>query len=173
MRKIVIEEQKSLLMKRILIAVLMVAASVAVLTLGFVDDVFVMKLVGIAATIYFALCLAVLVKRALKLKPLLTITEESIIDSSAALSLGEVLFSEIERFEIINLYGQKSIGIVPVDTERFLERLSKTQKKNAKLCIERGYPPVSLRVDTAKDMTIEDIFSLLQKRLADYKSLYC
>lgn len=173
MREIVIEEQKSLLMKRILVAVLMVAASVAVLILGFVDEVLVMKLVGIAAIVYFALCLAVLIKRTLKLKPLLTITEESIIDSSAALSLGEVPFSEIERFEIINLYGQKSIGIVPMDAERFIERLSRAQKKNAKLCMERGYPPVSLRVDTAKDMTIEDIFSLLQKRLADYKSLYC
>ena len=169
MREIVIEEQKSLLMKRVGVAALMVAASVAVLILGFVDNVLIMKLLGIAATVYFLLCLLVLGKRVLQVKPLLTITEESIIDSSAALSLGEILFSEIEKFEIINLYGQRSIGIVPVNTEQFLERLTKSQQKNAKLCLERGYPPVSLRVDTAKDMTIEDIFTLLEKRLADYK----
>lgn len=172
MREIVIEEQKSLLMKRVGVAGLMVAASVAVLILGFVDNVLVMKLLGIAATVYFLLCLFVLGKRVLQVKPLLTITEESIIDSSAALSLGEILFSEIEKFEIINLYGQRSIGIVPVNTEQFLERLTKSQQKNAKLCMERGYPPVSLRVDTAKDMTIEDIFTLLEKRLADYKKIY-
>ena len=170
MKEVVIEEQKSLLMKRVKVAVLMVVASVAVLVLGFVDNVLIMKLLGIAATMYFLLCLVVLVKRALNRKPLLVITEESVMDSSSALSLGEVLFSEIERFEIVNVYGQRTIGIVPVDTEQFMERLTKTQKKNAKLCLERGYPPVSLRVDTAKDMTIEDIFALLQKRLESYKS---
>ena len=170
MKEVVIEEQKSLLMKRVRVAILMVVASVAVLVLGFVDNVLIMKLLGIAATMYFLLCLVVLVKRALNRKPLLVITEESVMDSSSALSLGEVLFSEIERFEIVNVYGQRTIGIVPVDTEQFMERLTKTQKKNAKLCLERGYPPVSLRVDTAKDMTIEDIFALLQKRLESYKS---
>jgi len=169
MKEVIIEEQKSLLMKRIKVAVLMVVASVAVLVLGFVDNVLIMKLLGIAATMYFLLCLVVLAKRALNRKPLLIITEESIMDSSSALSLGEVLFSEIERFEIVNVYGQRTIGIVPADTQQFMERLTKTQKKNAKLCLERGYPPVSLRVDTAKDMTIEDIFALLEKRLADYK----
>ena len=170
MKEVIIEEQKSLLMKRIKVAVLMVVASVAVLVLGFVDNVLIMKLLGIAATMYFLLCLVVLAKRALNRKPLLIITEESIMDSSSALSLGEVLFSEIERFEIVNVYGQRTIGIVPVDTEQFMERLTKSQKKNAKLCVDRGYPPVSLRVDTAKDMTIEDIFALLQKRLESYKS---
>ena len=169
MKEVVIEEQKSLLMKRVRVAILMVVASVAVLVLGFVDNVLIMRLLGIAATIYFLLCLVVLAKRALNRKPLLIITEESIMDSSSALSLGEVLFSEIERFEIVNVYGQRTIGIVPVDTEQFMERLTKFQKKNAKLCVDRGYPPVSLRVDTAKDMTIEDIFALLENRLAEYK----
>ena len=170
MKEIIIEEQKSLLMKRVRVAALMVVASVAVLVLGFVDTVLIMKLLGIAATLYFLLCLVVLAKRALNRKPLLVITEESIQDSSSALSLGEVLFSEIEHFEIVNVYGQRTIGIVPVDTEQFMERLTKSQKQNAKLCLDRGYPPVSLRVDTAKDMTIEDIFALLQKRLEAYKS---
>ena len=170
MKEFVIEEEKSLLMKRVRVAVLMVIASVAVLVLGFVDNVLVMKLLGIAATAYFLLCLVVLVKRALNKKPLLVITDESVVDSSLALSLGKILFSEVERFEIVNVYGQRTIGIVPVDTEQFMERLTKTQKQNAKLCLERGYPPVSLRVDTAKDMTIEDIFALLQKRLEVYKS---
>ena len=169
MKAVVIEEQKSLLMKRVRVAALMVAASVAVLVLGFVDTVLIMRVLGIAATIYFLLCLVVLAKRAFNRKPLLVITEESVMDSSSALSLGEVLFSEIERFEIVNVYGQRTIGIVPVDTEQFMERLTKSQKKNAKLCVDRGYPPVSLRVDTAKDMTIEDIFALLENRLAEYK----
>ena len=169
MKEIIIEEQKSLLMKRVKVATLMVIASVAVLVLGFVDNVLIMKLLGIAATLYFLLCLVVLVKRVFNRKPLLVITEESITDSSSALSLGEVSFAEIERFEIVNVYGQRTIGIVPADTEQFMERLTKSQKKNAKLCVDRGYPPVSLRVDTAKDMTIEDIFALLEKRLAEYK----
>ena len=169
MKEIVIEEQKSLLMKRVKVATLMVIASVAVLVLGFVDNVLIMKLLGIAATLYFLLCLVVLVKRVFNRKPLLVITEESITDSSSALSLGEVSFAEIERFEIVNVYGQRTIGIVPADMEQFMERLTTSQKKNAKLCVDRGYPPVSLRVDTAKDMTIEDIFALLEKRLAEYK----
>lgn len=169
MKEIVIEEQKSLLMKRVGVAAIMVAASVAVLVLGFVDNVLIMKLLGIAATAYFLLCLVVLAKRAWNIKPLLVIREDSVVDSSSAYSLGEILFSEVERFEIVNVYGQRTIGIVPVDTEQFMERLPNSQKKNAKLCLDRGYPPVSLRVDTAKDMTIEDVFALLEKRLADYK----
>ena len=169
MKEIVIEEEKSLLMKRVKVSVLMVVASVAVLVLGFVDNVLIMKLLGIAATVYFLLCFVVFVKRVWNRRPLLIITEESVTDSSSALPLGEILFSEVERFEIINVYGQRTIGIVPVDTEQFMERLTKSQKKNAKLCLDRGYPPVSLRVDTAKDMKIEDIFALLEKRLGDYK----
>ena len=101
MKEIVIEEEKSLLMKRVKVSVLMVVASVAVLVLGFVDNVLIMKLLGIAATVYFLLCLIVLVKRALNGKPLLIITEESVMDSSSALPLGEILFSEVERFEIV------------------------------------------------------------------------
>ena len=171
MKEIVIEEQKSLLMKRVKVATLMVVASIAVLVLGFVDNVLIMKLLGIAATVYFSLCFVVLAKRACNVKPLLTVTEESVIDSSSAFSLGEILFSDIERFEIVNLYGQRAIGIVPIDAEQFMERLTKSQKKNAKLCLDRGYPPVSLRVDTAKDKTIEEIFALLEKRLKDYKKI--
>ena len=171
MKEIVIEEQKSLLMKRVKVATLMVVASIAVLVLGFVDNVLIMKLLGIAAMVYFSLCCIVLAKRAFSAKPLLTVTKESVIDSSSAFSLGEILFSEIERFEIVNLYGQRAIGIVPIDAEQFIERLTKSQKKNAKLCLDRGYPPVSLRVDTAKDKTIEEIFALLEKRLKDYKKI--
>ena len=170
MKDCVIEEDKSLLKKRVKVAALMVIASIAVLLLGFVDNVLIMKLLGIAATLYFLLCFVVLIKRVLNREPLLVIREKSVVDSSLALSLGEILFSEIERFEIVNVYGQRTIGIVPVDIEQFMERLTKSQKKNAKLCVDRGYPPVSLRVDTAKDMTIEDIFALLEKRLKESKS---
>ena len=169
MKEIVIEEQKSLLMKRIGVAVLMEVASIVVLLLGIIDHVLIMKLLGIAGILYFLLCFVVLLKRTVPLKPLLVIKDDSIIDSSATLSLGEIFFSEIECFKIINLYGQKAIGIVPTNPEQFLERLSKNQKKNAKLCMDRGYPPVSIRVDTAKDRTIEDIFLLLEKKLTDYK----
>lgn len=172
MDKIVIEEKKS---KACLIAAAALAMFVISASLWIFGTIYrrvIYITVGILGTVFFGISLIAALVRALRSKPLLTITLDGVIDSSCAGAAGFISYLDIERFEIVNVFGQRAIGVIPRDTPSFLKKLKTTQRKNAEVSLKMNYPPIMIRVDTAKDMTIEDILSMLSKRLTDFTRLY-
>lgn len=172
MGEIVIEEKKSKAFQLVFAGFFMAVASAALWAVGISDQVFLYKLIGCVACVFFGIAFIAALLRAMKKKPLLTIKGDGIIESSSASSIGFISYDEIEEFRIVNIYGQKVIGILPKNNQEFVEKLPKTKQRAANMNIKMSFPPASIRVDTAKDMTIEDIYSLLQKRLKDYTSFY-
>lgn len=172
MENIVIEERQSQIFRLNLLGLLMTTLSVIVLMLGVRANHILYGLTGIVGLLFFGGCTIYSFIRTIKPKALLTITVDGIQDSSTAGCAGFIPFHEIESFEIVNVFGQRMIGVNPKEVERFMSLLSPIKQKAATANLKMKMPPVAIRVDTARDMSIEDIFTLLQKRLSDYSRLY-
>lgn len=126
---------------------------------------------GFLLTVFFTLRFIILYGKTQLKKPLLTITFDGIIDSSTS-SIGYIPFKDIKNFIIISIMEEDVIGIIPEVEEEFIKKLSPTKQEIAKMNIRVNNPPLTISVKKAKDMSLQDIFTLLQKRLRDYNSLY-
>jgi len=170
--KIVIEERQSKAIMIATVGLLMLLVSIVFWIFGLKEKIIVFGIIGFLATVFCGIRFLVLLMKTLQRKPLLTITFDGIVDSSSASSVGYIAYQDIARFCIVNLYGQEAIGVIPKDEETFIDKLSPLMQEVAKSNINSKNPPFSIRVDRAKDMSLEDIFTLLKKRLDDYSCLY-
>jgi len=128
-------------------------------------------ILGFVLTIFFAIRFLILYSKTRLKKPLLTITFDGIIDSSTQ-SVGYIKFIDIKDFVIEKIKDQEVIGIIPEEEESFIKQLSPNKQEIARNNVKLGYPPFTIAVENAKDMTLHDIYTLLKKRLKDYGSLY-
>lgn len=172
MENIVIEEKQSKILRLNLIGMLMTVLCIIILVMGITWNQFFYGLIGVVGVIFFGICTIYSFGRTFKPKALMTITVDGIEDSSTAGSPGFISFGEIKSFEIVNIFGQRMIGVNPKEVERFVQKLPPIKQKSARSNLRMKLPPVALRVDTARDMSIEDIMTLLEKRLSDYSRLY-
>lgn len=172
MEKIVIEERQSKTIKLMFLGLLILIAAVVIWITGMREKRVLLWLPGFLAMVISSIIFLIYLGRALQRKPLLTITFDGIIDSSSVSSVGYIPFQDIEGFCIVNQAGQKLIGVIPKDEKVFTDKLSPLKQRIAKNNIDNRTAPFTLQVDRAKDMSLEDIFTLLTKRLNDYSSLY-
>lgn len=172
MEKIVIEEKQSKTLRWMVLSFIFVFVSLVLWILGMREKRTLLWVTGFIAFVSFTIRLIILMGKALQKKPLITITFDGIIDSSDGSSVGYIPFLDIESFCIVKLPEGKVIGVLPKDEQGFVEKLSPNKQRIARTNLSMKYPPFSLRVDNAKDMSLEDIFTLLKKRLDDYSSLY-
>jgi len=170
--KIVIEEKQSKTIRRMLIGLLFIIVSVIVWILGMREKRILLSITGLLFMMVSGIGFLVYLGRSLQKKPLLAITFDGIIDSSSGGSVGYIPFQDIKSFCIVDNMGQKVIGVIPKDEKFFMEKLSPIKQRIAKNNIDHQSPPLTICVDKAKDMSLEDIFTLLTKRLNDYSSLY-
>jgi hypothetical protein len=147
-------------------------ASVAITIYGFNAGKTNFWLPGLLAMLVLLVGFIAAVVDALKVKKLLTITHEGIIDNSSLSGAGFVPFDDIKDFVIITLYNRKAIAIIPKNIDGFLSKLNMVKRGIAKRNINFNLPPFAIQTYLAKDMEAEDILSLLKKRLSDYSSLY-
>lgn len=172
MEKIVIEERQSKAMRIAMIGFLCLISSVAVWIFGLKENRIIVRSIGFLATGFCGIRFLILLSLTFQRKPLLTITFDGIIDSSSTSSVGYIAFQDIERFYIVNLSGKDVIGVIPKDEEAFVDKLSPIKQGIARSNISTKLPPFTIRADKAKDMSLEDVFTLLKKRLEDYSCLY-
>jgi hypothetical protein len=172
MGDIIIEEMNYKAFVILLADLFLLIAAIAVAVYGFEKNKLRYLLPGIfAAVVFFIGFIGALVK-AMKVKKLLTITRDGIIDSSSISGVGYISFDEIKEFMIVTIYNKKAIAVIPKNVDSFLSKLSVVKRSLVKRNLNSNLPPVAIYVDLAKDMEPEDILTLLQKRLSDYSSLY-
>lgn len=147
-------------------------AAVAFMIFGFQKGRMSFWMPGMLVTAGLLIGFIAAVSNAMKVKRLLTITHEGIVDNSAMSGAGFVSFEDIKDFVIITLYHRKAIAIIPKNIDSFLSRLNMVKRGIAKRNINFNLPPFAIQTHLAKDMEAEDILSLLKKRLSDYNSLY-
>lgn len=127
---------------------------------------------GILSSFVFLILFFATAIQAMKVKRLITITHEGIIDSSSLGGFGFISFDDIRSFMIIKAYNKMAIAVIPKDMEQLITQFSLVKRRLIKRNLNLNLPPILIMVDLAKDMEPEDILSLLNKRLHDYSSLY-
>ncbi len=172
MGDIVIEEINYKAFVMVMGSLLLLIASVALTVVGIRQSRSSYWVPGIMISLVFLILFTVASINSMKIHKLLTITHEGIIDSSSFSSIGFISFDEIKEFLIISVYNKKAIAVIPKNIDRFLSQLSAVKRRLIRKNLNSDLPPVLIMVEAAKDMEPEDILSLLNKRLADYSSLY-
>lgn len=171
--EIIIEESNHRAFAISLANFFMLVASIAIFIYGFIKDKKPYVIIGTLAIIVFFVGFGLAVIQALKEKKLLIITMDGIDDcSSAGGGFGFIPYSEIKEFKIIRQYNTKTIGIILENRKDFISKLAHPKWKLAKRNLNLKQPAIQIHTELAKDMDTEDILTLLQKRLRDYKSLY-
>lgn len=172
MGDIIIEEINYKAVAQVLGSFLLLIAAVAVTIYGIKNHRAVYWVLGIIASAFFLILFIVMAANSMKVRKLLTITHEGIIDSSSRGGIGFISFDEIKEFMIVNLYNKKAIAVIPKDVDRFLSQLSIVKRRLVKRNLNQNLPAVLIMIDLAKDIEPEDILSMLKKRLTDYSSLF-
>lgn len=109
--------------------------------------------------------------KAAKVKKLLTITREGIIDNSSDEGMGFISFDDIIEFKIVTVHNKKAIAVIPKNINN-LSRANNTAKHRfARRNVNKEAEHLTIFINRAKDIAPEDILSLLQKRLADVACL--
>ena len=172
MGDIVIEEVNYKAFVMVLANLFLLIAAISVTVYGFEKDKLSYILPGIFTAIVFFIGFAGAFVKAMKVRMLLTITHDGIVDNSSISGVGYISFDDIKEFMIVTLYNKKAIAVIPKNIDNFLSKLSMVKRRLVKRNINLNLPPVAIYVNLAKDMEPEDILTLLQKRLSDYSSLY-
>lgn len=172
MGEIIIEESNYRAFALLLANLFMLVAAIAISIFGMTRGRIMYIIPGLAAAIVFFGGLIYSISKAVKVKKLLTITMEGIIDSSPMGGIGFIPYDDIKEFQIVNLYRNRAIAVIPKNIDTFLSKLSAVKRRQVKRNINIQLPPVTINVELAKDMEPEDILSLLQKRLLDYSRLF-
>lgn len=170
--KIVIEKKQPRVFRILMLSFLLMILSITLWIMGLKERKALLSVIGLLQSILFSISFFIYLTRILQKKPLITITFDGIIDSSSDNSVGYIPFGDIDKFLIINKPNLKVIGIVPKNEEVFICKLSPIKQEIARTNVAKQMPPLSLYLDNAKDMSLEDIYTLLKKRLKDYSCLY-
>lgn len=166
MGKIVIKEKKEKYRKTLIYGILMFLASISLVWIGTTGSGVLYTIVGCMGTIFFGVCLLQILKRMVYPKPLLTIDDNGIEDSSSSMALGFIPYDEIERFEIVRVgVSNPFIGVQLKNEEDYIKKLSKMKQRVVKSNHNMGFPSFSIRVDTADNRNIDEIFQLLKSKL--------
>lgn len=170
MEKIIIEEKQTRAVRHFMQSFAMLFLSVTLWVAGFREKYILLGFVGVIATIIFGIRSIMYLSKASQKKPLITITFDGIIDSSSKGSIGFLSYQDMEEFCIVE--EDEAIGIIPREETAFISKLSPLKQQMALDNKNYEKPVFLLYVGNAKDMSLQDIYTLLKKRLDDYRSLY-
>lgn len=172
MGEIIIEESNYRAIALVMANLFLFLASIAIAVFGFMKSRISLWFPGLFAIFAFFIRFDIAIRNAKKIKSLITITLDGIIDNSSLSGMGFISFEDIKAFRIVNLYRARVIEIELKSLDDFLLKLPMVKSRQVKRNIYMNQPPVFINVKMAKDMAPEDILSMMNKRLSDYNSLY-
>lgn len=172
MGEIVIEEMNYKAYLSVLAYSFLLIASLAFTIYGFITHRLSCSVPGMFSSAVFLVCFIASMGNALKVRKLITITHDGIVDNSSVGGVGFISYNDIKEFIIITVNSKEVVAVIPKNIDSFLTKFNMVRRQMIKRNISSNLPPVTIYVDMAKDMAPKDILSLLQKRLSDYSSLY-
>lgn len=157
MEAYIVQESKKKALRLVYSGLFMFLASLALLLFGVFENRIIYIVIGAVATLFFGISFFFACVRALRPKPLLTITEEGIFDTSTAVAVGFIAFSQIQTVSQINIAGQKALGIRLKDCEAFLNTLPKSKQQAIRTNQKLNLPPITIRLDTSAFASLAEI----------------
>jgi RNase P/RNase MRP subunit p29 len=172
MGDIVIEESNYKALVLALANLFLLLAFISIFVYGVIEHRKLLWLPSIFISLIFLINFISALLKASKVKPLLIITRDGIIDNSSHGMIGFISYNDIKEFKITKYHNIEVIEVILKDREKFIEKLPATKRMQIKGNALLKKPLIQIKTDKAKDMEPEDIYTLLQKRLMDYRSLY-
>ncbi|WP_346913363.1 STM3941 family protein [Clostridium sp.] len=169
MNEVIVKEDKKKGIKLLILGFIMMIVSIYVLIIGITEIKIIYSIIGTISTIFFGICFIFLIVSILDNNPILLIGEDGITDRSTASSVGFIAWQEIRSIYVQKSFNQKFIGISIYDLNNFMKRISPIKRIIIKINLMLNYAPLSISLDTA-DMEFNDVLSLLQKRLEEYRA---
>src|SRR5690625_3924020 len=84
--------------------------------------------VGLISIMFFGFCLIYYIKEIIVYKPILTISDEGIIDRSSFLGAGLVRWEDIRDVDFVDFGGQVFLGIFTYDPDLIINRSNSIQR---------------------------------------------
>ena len=128
---------------------------------------FKMKLAGYASMIFFGTCAVFIIRKLPSDKPGLIIDDTGLIDNSSGLHAGQILWSDIEKVSVIEIYGQRLIMLHAKNPQDYIDRQTSLFVRKGMELNNRLYgTPLSL---TAKGLKIsfDDLLALVSEKFED------
>ncbi|NLK02803.1 MAG: hypothetical protein GX319_00125 [Clostridiales bacterium] len=172
MGDIIIEEADSRAIAVTVASLFLLIASLAICIYGFSKGNNFYKFSGLMAAFFFFIGFLVALIQVLKERRLLLITMDGVEDCSSVGGYGFISYGEIKEFRLVHHPNTKTIAIILKNRKEFISKLAPPKKSLAKMNLYMKQPAIQIHAEQAKDMDPEDVLTLLQKRLRDYKKLY-
>lgn len=165
MNELVINQEQSKQLVKVILGLIMIRASVYVISIEY-------YLAGAVGLLCFGASFIISLLRLFKPKPLLVINDKGIIDSSSSIGVGFLAWEEIRDAYIMPINHMRYIAIVPHDTEALLNKLSPYKKLAAELNFKFHDVPILISFFTA-NAKIEDVYSVIRQKLGPrYNEFY-
>lgn len=172
MEDIIIEEINYKAILLLLSDLLLLIAAASITVYGLKGHLVRYWLPGILLDVVLLTGFLVSIAKATRIRKLITITTDGIVDGSSVSGLGFISFDDIKEFLVISVNKKEAIAVIPKNIDSFLSKFNAVKRRQMRRNLNMNLPPVTIMVERAKDMEPEDILSLLKKRLSDYSSLY-
>jgi hypothetical protein len=118
---------------------------------------------GLAALAGLAVCAATLARRLARIRPLVVVDDEGIVDDATTAGVGRVRWDEIAFAQVYEFNGQTMLGMVPRDLDTILERLPEEKRRRVHVNRALGCPPISIP-EALLPMTAAELLAMMAER---------
>ena len=124
-----------------------------------------LAIVGYASIVFFGLCTFFFIRKLLDNKPGLIIDDTGLVDNSSGLSAGLVLWSDIEKFSVIEIHKQKLIMLQVKNPQQYIDRQTSLFKRKGMELNNKMYgTPLSITSNGLKT-SFDNLLKILTDKL--------
>jgi hypothetical protein len=134
-KEVIVPLNKIKLRKYLGISIVFVGIGVYILTIdaekqiGFLNDNFLLKMVGIILILFFSISLVYYIKKWRDKKPALIINNDGILDNTSMFSVGHILWKDTKYISVEEVYTNRSICIFLDNADKYLNRQTNFLKR--------------------------------------------
>lgn len=126
-------------------------------------------IIGVISILFFGFVAVFIFKKLLDKKAGLIINQKGIIDNSSGLSIGLILWSDIQGIETIKVNNQKFIMLILKNPQNYLDKVTnKLKRKGMEVNCKWYGSPISISANTLQ-INHKDLYTLLSEKMKQYK----
>lgn len=152
-------------------ALLLVAASIFVVALGYFEGDELLFWVGVLATLVFGLVTAFIVKNFFSRKVLVQLSPAGFFDYSSSSGPNNLLvrWQDVASIKETGTEKQGFISVYLVNTDAFLRQLSASRRKAVEANLAMGYGEINITLQAAKKETLTNLAVEMRRYLLEYQ----
>ncbi len=124
-----------------------------------------MMIAGYASILFFGLCTFYLIRKLTDSKPGLILDDSGLTDNSSAISVGQILWSDIESISVIEIHKQKLLKIHVKNPHEYSNKQTSGLKRKMMEMNNNMYgTPLSISANSLK-ISFDDLLKMLTDKL--------